>query len=162
MQKCIAHIWDSTYNTIYKCESGTSFFTREQDKNQLAKQTGQIHFDNLVIITKEGSSVEDFKADHAINAWYREKMWRVGGETSHKYSAKRARTNTGTINLARVTLSDLENDTAVMATKLQFLIIFFHFVATFRYRPFCPFPNFSCMCFLFYFCHSIKFIHSKK
>ena len=64
-----------------------------------------------MIITKEGSSVEDFKTDHAINAWYREKMLWFEGETSHKYSAKRARTHTGTINLARVTLSDLENDT---------------------------------------------------
>ena len=33
-------------------------------------------------------------------------MWRFGGETSHKYPAKKARTCTGTIDLARVTLSD--------------------------------------------------------
>ena len=40
-----------------------------------------------------------------------QKMWQVGGETSHKCPAKQARTNTGTTDLARVTLSDLENDT---------------------------------------------------
>ena len=38
-------------------------------------------------------------------------MQQVGGETSHKYPARRARTNIGTTDLARVTLSDLENDT---------------------------------------------------
>ena len=56
--------------------------------------------------------MEDFNPDHAwLNAWYGEKLRWVGGETSHKYPAKRARTNTGTIDLARVTLSDLENKT---------------------------------------------------
>ena len=63
-----------------------------------------------MIISEEGPSVEDFNPDHAINTWYGKKMRRFGGETSHKYPAKRARTNSGTINLARVTLSDLEND----------------------------------------------------
>ena len=38
-------------------------------------------------------------------------MRRVGGETSHEHPAKRARTNRRTIDLARVTLSGLENDT---------------------------------------------------
>ena len=37
--------------------------------------------------------MEDFNPDHAINAWYGKKMQRVGSETSHKYPAKRARTN---------------------------------------------------------------------
>ena len=54
--------------------------------------------------------MEDFNPDHAIYAWYAEKMQRVGGETSHKHPAKKARTNKRTIDLARVTLSDLEND----------------------------------------------------
>ena len=38
-------------------------------------------------------------------------MRRVGCETSHKYPTKKARTNTRTIDLARVTLSDIENST---------------------------------------------------
>ena len=59
-----------------------------------------------MIIREEGPSVEDFDPDHAINAWYNENMWRFGGETSHKYPAKKARTCTGTIDLVRVTLSD--------------------------------------------------------
>ena len=63
-----------------------------------------------MIMSEEGPSVEDFNPDHAINAWYGEKMQRLGGETSHKYPAKTARTNAGTIDLARVTLSDMEND----------------------------------------------------
>ena len=61
---------------------------REQNKNWLAKQTGQKRLDNLMIIRKEVPSVEDFNPDHAINAWHGEKMQRVGGETSHKYPAK--------------------------------------------------------------------------
>ena len=64
-----------------------------------------------MIVSKEGPSVEGFKPDHAIKACYGEKMQWVGGETSHKYPVKRPRRNTGTINLARVTLSDLENGT---------------------------------------------------
>ena len=62
-------------------------------------------------ISEEGPSVEDFSPDHAINAWYSKKMLQVGRKTSHKYPTKRRRTNTGTINLAGVTLSDLENNT---------------------------------------------------
>ena len=64
-----------------------------------------------MIITEEGPSAEDFNLEHATDARYSKKMWQVGGETLHKYPAKRARTNTTTIDLARVTLSDLENDT---------------------------------------------------
>ena len=70
-----------------------SFFTCEQDKNWLAEQTGQKRLDNLAIISKEYSYVEGFNPDHAIIAWYREKMWQGGGEISLKYSAKSARTN---------------------------------------------------------------------
>ena len=55
-----------------------------------------------MIISKEGPSVADFNPGHAINAWYGEKMRRVGGETLHKYPAKRARINTATINLSYV------------------------------------------------------------
>ena len=64
-----------------------------------------------MIISEEDPSVEDFNPDYAIKAWHGGKMRRVGGKTSHKYPAKRARTNTWTIHLARVTLSDLENGT---------------------------------------------------
>ena len=84
------------------------------------------------------------------------------GDSIHKYLAKGAKTNTGTINLARVTLSDLENDTeTVMINRLEFPIFLFIFF-TFCYQPFCPFPKFSCTRFLFYFRHLIKFINSKK
>ena len=82
-------------------------------KTDWRNRLGQTPLDNLMIIREEGPSVEDFNPGHAINAWY-DKMRRVGGThkyPSHKYPAKRARTNKGTINLARVTLSDLENDT---------------------------------------------------
>ena len=64
-----------------------------------------------MIISEEGPSVENFNPDHAINDWYSKKMQQVGGETSHKYPVRRERTNIGTTDLARVTLSDLENDT---------------------------------------------------
>ena len=64
-----------------------------------------------MIRSEEGPSVENFNPDHAINDWYGKKMQQVGGETSLKYPARRARTNIGTTDLARVTLSDLENDT---------------------------------------------------
>ena len=64
---------------------------------------GQKRIDNLMIISEEGPSAEDFNPDHANNAWYgKKKMQQVGGERSHKYPAKKART----IDLARVTLSD--------------------------------------------------------
>ena len=59
-----------------------------------------------MIVSEEGPSVEDFDPDHAINAWYDENMWWFGGETSHKYPAKKARAYTSTIDLTRVTLSD--------------------------------------------------------
>ena len=65
---------------------------------------------NLMILSEEGPSVEDFNPDHAINAWHSKKMWQVGCETSHKYPAERTRTNTRTIDLARVTLSDIKYD----------------------------------------------------
>ena len=65
---------------------------------------------NRVFISEKRPSVDDINPDHAINAWYRKNMRRVGGETSHEYPEKRARTNTGTINLTRVALSDLQND----------------------------------------------------
>ena len=56
-----------------------------------------------MIISEEGPSAEDFNPDHANNARYgKKKMQQVGGEGSHKYPAKKART----IDLARVTLSD--------------------------------------------------------
>ena len=64
-----------------------------------------------MIISEEGPSVEGFNPDHAFNAWYSKKMQQVEGETSHEYPAKRARINTGKIDWARVTLSDLENGT---------------------------------------------------
>ena len=64
-----------------------------------------------MIISEKGLSIEDFNPDHAINAWYGKKMRWFGSETSQKSPGKRARTNTGTIDLARLTLSDLENDT---------------------------------------------------
>ena len=65
---------------------------------------------NLMILSEEGPSVEDFNPDHAINAWHSKKMWQVGCETSHKYPAERTRTNTRKIDLARVTLSDIKYD----------------------------------------------------
>ena len=80
-------------------------------KTDRRNRLGQKRLNNLMIISEEGTFVEDFNPDCAINAWYDEKMRRFGGETSHKYPAKKARTNTGTIDLARVTLSDLENGT---------------------------------------------------
>ena len=64
-----------------------------------------------MIMSEEDPSVEDFNPDHEINTAYGEKMGQFGVETSHKYPAKRAGTNTRTIDWARVTLSDLENDT---------------------------------------------------
>ena len=86
-----------------------SFFTCERDKNWLAEQTEQKHLDNLAIITKEYSYVGWFNPDHAIIAWYREKMWQDGGEISLNIQ-QRVQEQTGKINLARVALSDLEND----------------------------------------------------
>ena len=93
------------YNEIFLCLNNI--------KTDWRNRLGQKPLDNLMIIREEGPSVEDFNPVHAINAWY-DKMRRVGGTYKyplHKYPAKRARTNKGTINLARVTLSDLKNDT---------------------------------------------------
>ena len=56
-----------------------------------------------MIMSEEDPSVEDFNPDHEINTAYGEKMGQFGVETSHKYPAKRARTNTRTIDWARVT-----------------------------------------------------------
>ena len=86
---------------------GRVFSRMNRTKTDWRNRLGQITF---MIISKEGP-VEEFNPDHAINAWYSKKMRRLGGETSHKYQANRARTNTGAIDLARATLSDLENNT---------------------------------------------------
>ena len=53
-----------------------------------------------MIISEEEPSVENFNPDHAINDTYSKKMQQVGGETLHKYPARRARTNIGTTDLA--------------------------------------------------------------
>ena len=76
----------------------------------------------------------------------------------HLNIQQRVQEQTGKINLARVTLSDLENDSDDNETSVSYFCSFF---ITFCYQPFCPFPNFSCI-HLFHFRHSVKFIHYKK
>ena len=86
------------------------FLRMNMIKTDWQDRLGQKRLGNLMIISREGPSVEDFNPDHASNAWYRVKCDEL--EVRHdKYPAKRARTNTGTIDLVTVTLCDLENDT---------------------------------------------------
>ena len=80
-------------------------------KTDCRNRLRQKYLDNLMIISEEGPSREDFNPDHAFNGQHGKKMQQVGCETSHKYQTKRARANTRTIDLARVTLSDIENYT---------------------------------------------------
>ena len=117
---------------------------------------------NLMILSEEGPSVEDFNPDHAINAWHSKKMWQVGCETSHKYPAERTRTNTRTIDLARVTLSDIKYDIGSDDNWTLVSHFFVHIFYNVLLSPNLSFFQLFIYPFFTYFCHSIKFIHSKK
>ena len=138
------------------------FSNTNKIKTDWSNRLRQKRSNNLMILSEEGPSVEDFNPDHAINAWHSKKMWQVGCETSHKYPAERTRTNTRTIDLARVTLSDIKYD---IGSDDNWTLVSHFFVHIF-YNAFLS-PNLSFFQlfiypFFTYFCHSIKFIHSKK
>ena len=67
--------------------------------------------DVLLRISEDGPSLEEFNPDLSIDRWYTEKVRRLNSGP-HNYPSKRKRVTEGpnVVDIATLTLSDLEND----------------------------------------------------
>lgn len=66
---------------------------------------------SLLRVSEEGVSIDDYNPDSAIEQWYQEKVRRISSAKSHCYPEKCKKvcgTVPGMINVAKYTLSDLE------------------------------------------------------
>ena len=75
-------------------------------RNRLSRD----RLDNLIRISEEGPSIEEYCPDEAIESWYSAKVRRLSCST-HNYPEKRKKTKEKeTVEIATLTMSDLEND----------------------------------------------------
>ena len=112
LQKHIACIWNCACDTIYKCKSRMTFFAHKQDKDWLEWEC----LDNM-ILREECPFVEDLTLTMQLMLGTAKNCDEL--QVRHHINILwGASTNARTIDLAGVTLSDLENHTAVMLTRL--------------------------------------------
>ena len=80
-------------------------------KNDWRSSLSRDRLDVLLYISKDGPSFEEFNPDASIDCWYTDKVRRLNAG-AHNYPSKRKKSSDGkeVIDLAELTLSDLEND----------------------------------------------------
>ena len=80
-------------------------------KNDWCSSLSRDRLDVLLYISKDGPSFEEFNPHASIDCWYTDKVRRLNAG-AHNYPSKRKKSSDGkeVIDLAELTLSDLEND----------------------------------------------------
>ena len=80
-------------------------------KNDWRSSLSRDQLDVLLHISEDGPSLEEFNPDASIDCWYTDKVRHLNAVT-HNYPSKRKKLSDGkeVIDLAELTLSDLEND----------------------------------------------------
>ena len=69
------------------------------------------HLDSLLLINKEGESLEMFDPKPAINLWFNDKVWRLTASL-HRNSTMKCQKHSDTefVDIAELTMSDLEDE----------------------------------------------------
>ena len=85
----------------------------------------------LLRISEDGPSLEEFNPDASIYCWYTDKV-RCLNAGPHNYPSKRKKSSDGegVINLAALTLSDLENDESDEDVNFDWETFRFYFINT--------------------------------
>ena len=80
-------------------------------KNDWRSSLSRDQLDVLLCISEDDPSLEEFNPDASIDCWYTDKVCRLNAGP-HNYPSKRKKSSDGkeVIDLAALTLSDLEND----------------------------------------------------
>ena len=82
-------------------------------KTDSRNRLGQARLETQMRVGEEGVSIDKFEPDPYINSWFQEKVRRKNGAKPRDYPSKRrsvkSKSGYSVINIAQVTLSDLEN-----------------------------------------------------
>ena len=80
-------------------------------KNDWHSNLSRDQLDVLLSISKDGPSLEEFNPDASIDCWYTDKVHRLNaGPYNYPFKCKKSSDGKEVINLAALTLSNLEND----------------------------------------------------
>ncbi|XP_066915547.1 zinc finger protein 862-like [Clytia hemisphaerica] len=82
-------------------------------KTDSRNRLGQARLETQMRVGEEGVSIDEFEPDLYINKWFQEKVRRINGAKPRDYPSKRrsvkSKSGYSVIDIAQVTLSDLEN-----------------------------------------------------
>lgn len=87
------------------------FSRMKRVKTDWRNKLGRDRLESLLRISEKGVSIGDYNPDRAIEQWYQEKVRRISSAKSHSYPKKPKKVgenSSGVINVAKHTLSDLE------------------------------------------------------
>ena len=99
---------------------------KKRIKNDWRSNLGRDRLESLLWISEEGPSSEYFNPDSAIGTWYVDKKWWLN-TVPHNYLLKQVKISNGNdvIDMATLTLSDLEENESDVEVDSQFWMIYF-------------------------------------